>query len=148
MLLQWLYFILFLQLSNIPLWASLWLSGKEPLCQCRRCRFDPWVRKIPWKRRWQLTPVFLPEKSRGQKSLESLLCPWDSQGSHLRLLNCRWFFCLFVLPLSHQGTLRTPSHPPDLLFQWDHSPYSDGSHWANQRFSPGQTSPSWWKLTS
>ena len=55
--------LFFLQLSNIPLWVSLWLSGKEPLCQCRRCRFDPWVRKIPWKRRWQLTPVFLPEKS-------------------------------------------------------------------------------------
>ena len=38
-------------------------SGKEPPCQCRRCRrlgFDPWVRKIPWKKKWQPTPVFLP----------------------------------------------------------------------------------------
>ena len=32
-------------------------------------RFDPWVRKIPWRRKWQLTPVFLPEKSHGQRSL-------------------------------------------------------------------------------
>ena len=46
-----------------------WLSGKEPACQCRRRRFDPWVRKIPWRRRWQSTPVFLPGKSHGQRSL-------------------------------------------------------------------------------
>ena len=35
----------------------------------RRFRFDPWVRKIPWRRKWQLTPVFLPEKSHGQRRL-------------------------------------------------------------------------------
>ena len=38
-------------------------SGEEPTCQCRRCkrrRFDPWVGKIPWRRAWQPTPVFLP----------------------------------------------------------------------------------------
>ena len=41
-------------------------SGKEPTCQCRRhkrCVFDPWVRKIPWKRSWQSTSVFLPRES-------------------------------------------------------------------------------------
>ena len=37
-----------------------WLSGKEPACQCRRCRFEPWVGKIPWRRKWHPTPVFLP----------------------------------------------------------------------------------------
>ena len=36
---------------------SMWLNGKEPACQCKRCRFDPWVRK-PWRRKWQLTSVF------------------------------------------------------------------------------------------
>ena len=44
------------------------LSDKEPACQCRRrkrCRFYPWVGKISWRRAWQPTPVFLPEKSRG-----------------------------------------------------------------------------------
>ena len=48
-------------------------SGKEPTCQCRRCKrcgFDPWVGKIPWKREWQPTPVFLPGESHGQGSLE------------------------------------------------------------------------------
>ena len=35
----------------------------------KRCRFDSWVGKIPWKRAWQPTPVFLPEESHGQRSL-------------------------------------------------------------------------------
>ena len=46
-----------------------WLSHKEPTCQCRRCVFHPWVRKIPWRREWQPTPVFLPGKPHGQRSL-------------------------------------------------------------------------------
>ena len=33
-----------------------------------RCEFHPWARKIPWRRKWQLTPVFLPGKSHGQRS--------------------------------------------------------------------------------
>ena len=45
------------------------LGRKESTCQCRRCRFDPRVRKIPWRRKWQPTPVLLPEKSHGQRSL-------------------------------------------------------------------------------
>ena len=36
-----------------------------------RPRFDPWVRKTPWERAWQPTPVFLPGESRGQKSLQA-----------------------------------------------------------------------------
>ena len=47
-------------------------AGKEPACQCRRakrCRFDPWVRKIPWRRARQPTPVFFPGKLHGQRSL-------------------------------------------------------------------------------
>ena len=42
---------------------------KEPACQCRRCGFDPWVREIPWRGKWQATPVLLPGKFHGQKSL-------------------------------------------------------------------------------
>ena len=37
--------------------------------RCRQLRFDPWVRKVPWNRKWQPTPVFLPGKFHGQKSL-------------------------------------------------------------------------------
>ena len=46
-----------------------WLSGKGPICQCRRYQFKPWVGKIPWRKKWQPTPVFLPGKSHGQRSL-------------------------------------------------------------------------------
>ena len=48
-------------------------SGKEPACQWRRhkrCRFKPWVRKIPWRRAWQPTLVILSGESHGQRSLE------------------------------------------------------------------------------
>ena len=41
-------------------------TGKEPACQFRihkRCGFDPWVRKTPWRRKWQPTPVFFPGES-------------------------------------------------------------------------------------
>ena len=44
-----------------------WLSGKESACQCRRHKFNPWVWKIPWRRKWQPTPVSLPEKSHRQR---------------------------------------------------------------------------------
>ena len=37
--------------------------------RCKRCGFNPWIRKIPWRRKWQHIPVFLPEKSHGQRSL-------------------------------------------------------------------------------
>ena len=47
-----------------------WLSGKESAYQCRSHGFNSWVRKIPWKRTWQLIPVFLPGISHGQRSLE------------------------------------------------------------------------------
>ena len=46
-------------------------SGKEPCCQCRRRTrhgFDPWVRKIPWRRAWPPAPVFLPGEPQGQRS--------------------------------------------------------------------------------
>ena len=49
-----------------------WLSGKESAHQCRRRRehrFDPRVRKIPYSKKWQPTPVFLPGKFHGQRSL-------------------------------------------------------------------------------
>ena len=44
-------------------------EAEESGCQCRRHRFDPWVGKIPWRRKWQPTPVFLPGKSHGQTIL-------------------------------------------------------------------------------
>ena len=57
--------------------------GKEPTCWCRRhrrCEFYLWVGKIPWRRTWQPTLVFLPEEFRGQKSLVGY-SPWGRKES-------------------------------------------------------------------
>ena len=53
-------------------------GGKESAWQCRRCRrcgFDPWVGKIPWRREWHPTPVLLPGESHGRRSLVGY-SPW------------------------------------------------------------------------
>ena len=53
-------------------WGHLWLTHRSvgEQCTCSAGRgFDPCVRKIPWSRKWQPTPVFLPGKSHGQRSL-------------------------------------------------------------------------------
>ena len=53
-------------------------NGKESAGQQRKCKipgFDPWVWKIPWRRKWQPTPVFLPGESYGQRSLLGY-SPW------------------------------------------------------------------------
>ena len=64
-----------------------WLSDKESVCQCkrrRRLRFSPCVGKIPWRRKWQPTPVFLPEKSHGQRSLLGY-SPWGHKSIRNKL---------------------------------------------------------------
>ena len=60
-----------------------WCGGKESPCQCRKGRrrgFHPWVRKIPRRRERQSTPVFLPGKFHGQRSLAGY-SPWDCRES-------------------------------------------------------------------
>ena len=49
--------------------SQMVLVDKEATCQCRRCGFDPRVRKIPWRGKWQPTPEFLHGESNGQRSL-------------------------------------------------------------------------------
>ena len=105
-------------------------NGKEPACQCRRHkrhRFDPWVGKIPWRRAWQSTSVFLPGESHGQRSLAATVhrvanrndkqfsmhthrtINWDYSGlyiaNHFSLSACerllKWrlnYLCLMCLP--------------------------------------------------
>ena len=72
-----------------------WLSGKESICQSRRCTFDPWVAKIPWWRKCQSTSLSLPFSAR-QKNLEGY-SPWGCKGldmtqqlntqTHIHILN-------------------------------------------------------------
>ena len=46
------------------------VKKKKKIClQCRRHGFNPWVSKIPWRREWQPTPIFLPGEFHGQRSL-------------------------------------------------------------------------------
>ena len=59
----------YIHINGLP-W---WLSDKEPTYQCRRR--NPWVGKIPWRKKWQPTSVFLPGKSHGQRSLAGY-SPW------------------------------------------------------------------------
>ena len=61
------------------------LMVKNPLANAGniiRYRFDSWTRKIPWRRKWQPTPVFLPEKLYGQRSLTAYN-PWDCKESNI-----------------------------------------------------------------
>ena len=75
--------------SYILFCLSMHLPGgsdsKEPTCQYRRPSFDPWVGKMPWRRKWQPTPAFLPGESYGQRSLAGYSL-WGSK-SQTRLSN-------------------------------------------------------------
>ena len=67
--------------SPKPWWGLLWwLSRKESACQCRWRGFDPWVKKIPWSRKWQPTSVSLPGISHGQRNLAGY-SPWRHKAS-------------------------------------------------------------------
>jgi len=57
-------------------------DGKEPACQYRRSGFHPWVRKVPWRRKWQPTPVFLPGEFHGQRNLAGY-SPWGCKESDM-----------------------------------------------------------------
>ena len=68
--------------------ATRWSSGKESACQGRRhnsCNFDPWVRKIPWTRKWQLTPIFLSGNFHGHRSLAGY-SPWGHKELDMKPL--------------------------------------------------------------
>ena len=104
--------------SSSP-WASVWIQMpntfpggsmvKESICQFRRCSFDPWVRRIPWRRHWQPTPVFFLEKFHGERILV-YYSPWDLQEldvtEHTEYLQCQcgeregkttWGLALFLV---------------------------------------------------
>ena len=77
-----------LNAMSVPYGLPSWHSGKEPACQCRRCRFNPWVRKPPWRRKRQPTPVFLPGESHGRGSLTPTFqsTPPQVLGNHKSVL--------------------------------------------------------------
>ena len=74
-----------------------WLRRQNVCLQCRRPGFNPWVRKIPWRRKWQSTPVFLPGKSHGQRSLVGY-SPWVCKESD----TTEWLHLHHLLNLCHE----------------------------------------------
>ena len=80
---------------GLPEWLRICL-------QCGSPGFDPWVRKIPWRREWQPTPVFLPGESQGQRSLGGY-SPWG--GKELDTTK------QLTLSLSRTGCLMEVTHP-------------------------------------
>ena len=65
---------------NSTIGLPWWLRGKRIGLQCRRPSFDPWVRKILWRREWLPTPVFFPGNPPGQRSLVGY-SPWGHKES-------------------------------------------------------------------
>ena len=61
---------------SITLGLPWCFRGKESACQYRRCGFEPWARKNPWRREWQPTLGFLPREPHEQRSLAGY-SPWD-----------------------------------------------------------------------
>ena len=83
-----------------------WLSSKQSANQCRRCRFNPWVRKTPWRMAWQHTPIFLPGKSFEQRSLVGYTSNKESNSTEHSIglpwrcwkATCSFFFPIFSFP--------------------------------------------------
>ena len=69
-----------------------WLRRQSICLQCRRPGFDPWVGKIPWRRKWQPTPVLLPGKSHGQRNLVGY-SPWGCKESDTTERLHFYFWC-------------------------------------------------------
>ena len=69
--------------NYIEMGLPWWLSGKESACNAGDNMFNPWSAKIPWRMKWEPTPVFLPGKSHGQEpgGLQSM----ESQKSWTQL---------------------------------------------------------------
>ena len=87
-------------------------GGKEPSCQCRRHKrheFDPRVRKIPWRTARELTPVFLPEESPGQRSLAGY-SPWGHTGSDTTEVTSH--ACMYERPCIRAFTLPSQAFLP------------------------------------
>ena len=83
----------FLASAIISFRLPCWLSGKESACQGRRLEFDPWVGKIPWRRKWQPPLVLLPglwtSEPGGTQSMGSQELDMTSLLNHHRIISIR-----------------------------------------------------------
>ena len=111
--------------SNKSALYSQWLSGKESTCQCKRWGFNPWSRKISWRRKWQPTPVFLSGKSQGQRSLAGY-SPRDCKESGMteQLSNNNNYWLQRNGPTRH---LSPRSHPETLSLMYPQNQWTNYS---------------------
>ena len=72
-------------------------DGKKICLQCWRSRFDPWVRKIIWRRKWQPTPIFLAGESHEQRSLAGY-SPWGRKELGHDWATNTFTFLTFICP--------------------------------------------------
>ena len=113
-----------------------WHSGKESACQRRRCKthgFNPCVRKIPWRRKWQAAPVFLPGKLHGERSLAGY-SPRGSQSQtwlvHPHIMSIRRKGCPFSILVLGSWRLEECCHHNfhHQLCHWPRLPHSYSHH--------------------
>ena len=111
----WLYLRnLFFPLHSRSLLQFWWLIYKEYACQFRRQGFDLWVRKMPWRRKWQPT-LFLPGESHGQKSPVGY-SPWGHKDGDVTVeVNSN----SSNMPMSTYFTLGGPLSPSYSQRDWD-----------------------------
>ena len=69
-----------IDITSVSFELPWWLRRWRICLQCRRLEFNPWAGKIPWRRKWPPTPVFLPGESQGQRSLVGYR-PWGRTKS-------------------------------------------------------------------
>ena len=112
-------------------------TGKESVYNAGRPGFDPWVGKIPWRREWLCTPVFLPGEFHGQRNLAGY-SPWGSQKvghnwmTHFHFLSqCQqgwwvelkmvggWMWALGLTCRFLQSPACTLNSPPLCFRKWD-----------------------------
>ena len=107
--------LIFIKISIYSFTYVLWTcgflsgtSGEEPTCQCKRHKrhsFDPWVGQIPWSRKWQPTPLFLPGESHGQRGWWATVHEVAKSQAQLKRLSIHAFYSMscnhyFLLKLS------------------------------------------------
>ena len=119
-------------------WTRIqWLRSKESTCQCRKCKkcgFDPWVLKIPWRMKWQPTPVFLPGKVHGQRSLEGY-SPWGCKVGHSSVTKQQNWSIFYFIDYYTEGKWKSLSHVQLFVTPWTVAPPRLLCPWN----SPGQT---------
>ena len=97
-----------------------WFRWWRTCLQWRRLEYNPWVRKIPWRRARQLTPVFLPGESHGQRSLMGY-SPWGHKASDMSEALMWWWsqhhLTTFTLQYSHGFS---PVLKENLGTNWEH----------------------------